>query len=187
MGSSLSARAIGSDRLPEALALLSREARENLLLLDLAARLGEPPPPGEMATELIGAFRGAELVGVAALRPTIAFDAQIGSEALEALLPLVETLDVGLVKSEPRAVERLWSHLGRRRRHRVWVDRFETCYALERASARLVSCGAGRTARAADDSDRRARACARRTGRTRSPATCAGSGAGCAGASRARA
>jgi RimJ/RimL family protein N-acetyltransferase len=119
MGSSLSARAIGADRLPEALALLTREARENLLLLDLAARLGEPPPPGEMATELIGAFRGAELVGVAALRPTIAFDARIGAEALEALLPLVETLDVGLVKSEPRCVERLWSHLARRRRHRV--------------------------------------------------------------------
>ena len=153
MGSSLSARAIEADRLPEALALLSREARENLLLLDLAARLGEPPPPGEMATELIGAFRGAELVGVAALRPTIAFDARIDGEALDALLPLVETLDVGLVKSEPRCVEQLWSHLARRRRHRVWVDRFETCYALERAGARLVPCADGRTARAAGESD----------------------------------
>ena len=117
MGSSLSARAIGADRLPDALALLSRDARENLLLLDLAARLGDPPPPGEMATELVGAFRGAELVGVGALRPTIAFDAAIEGEALAALLPLVETLDVGLVKSEPRCVEQLWSHLARRRRH----------------------------------------------------------------------
>ncbi|TMA32130.1 MAG: hypothetical protein E6J87_13775 [Deltaproteobacteria bacterium] len=58
MGTPLSARAIAADRLPDALALLAREPRDNLLLLDLAARLGEPPPPGEMATELIGAFRG---------------------------------------------------------------------------------------------------------------------------------
>src|SRR5258705_8198454 len=153
MSTSLSARAITADRLPDAFALLAREARDNLLLLDLAARVGERPPPGEMATELVGAFRGDELVGVAALRPTIAFDAQIDSDAVDALLPLVETLDVGLVKSEPRCVERLWSHLARRRRHRVWVDRFETCYALDRAGARLVPCGEGRNARAAGESD----------------------------------
>src|SRR5882672_1133412 len=115
MSTPLSARAIASDRLPDALALLAREPRDNLLLLDLAARLGEPPPPGEMATELCGAFRGDQLVGVAALRPTIAFDARIEPAALDALLPLVETLDVGLVKSDPRCVDRLWSHLSRRR------------------------------------------------------------------------
>jgi ribosomal protein S18 acetylase RimI-like enzyme len=153
MGSSLSARAIAADRLPEALALLSRAARDNLLLLDLAARLGEPPPPGEMATELCGAFRGDELIGVATLRPTIAFDARIPADALEALLPLVEALDVGLVKCEPRCVERLWSHLSRRRRHRVWVDRFETCYAVDRSTARLVARAVDRTARAAGEGD----------------------------------
>jgi RimJ/RimL family protein N-acetyltransferase len=153
MSPSLSARAITADRLPDALALLAREARDNLLLLDLAARLGEPPPPGEMATELVGAFRGDDLVGVGALRPTIAFDARIDPDALDALLPLVETLDVGLVKSEPRCVERLWTHLSRRRRHRVWVDRFETCYALERSGAHLVACAEGRTARTAADPD----------------------------------
>jgi ribosomal protein S18 acetylase RimI-like enzyme len=149
----LTALAIAADRLPDALALLARAPRDNLLLLDLAARLGEPPPPGEMATELIGAFRGDELVGVAALRPTIAFDARIDNEALDALLPLIETLDVGLVKCDPRCVERLWSHLARRRRHRVWVDRFETCYAVDRSAARLVPCAAGRVARAAGDGD----------------------------------
>jgi ribosomal protein S18 acetylase RimI-like enzyme len=106
-----------------------------------------------MATELIGAFRGDVLVGVASLRPTIAFDARIDAASLDALLPLVEALDVGLVKSDPRCVELLWSHLGRRRRHRVWVDRFETCYALDRFNARLVPCGVGRTARAAGESD----------------------------------
>jgi ribosomal protein S18 acetylase RimI-like enzyme len=153
MGSVLSARAIAADRLPEALALLARAPRDNLLLLDLAARLGEPPPPGEMATELVGAFRGDELLGVATLRPTIAFDARIEPEVLDALLPLLEALDVGLVKSDPRCVERLWSHLSLRRRHRVWVDRFETCYAVDRSAARLVPCAAGRTARTAGDAD----------------------------------
>jgi RimJ/RimL family protein N-acetyltransferase len=153
MSTPLSARGIGADRLREVIALLSREPRDNLLLLDLAARLGQPPPPGEMATELVGAFRGDELVGVAALRPTIAFDARIEADALDAMLPLIETLDVGLVKSDPRCVERLWGHLSRRRRHRVWVDRFETCYAVDRSSARLVARAADRTARAANDAD----------------------------------
>jgi len=153
MGTPLSARAIAADRLPEALALLAREARDNLLLLDLATRLGEPPPPGEMAAELVGAFRGEELVGVAALRPTIAFDARIEPDALDALIPLVETLDVGLVKSAPMCVERLWSQLSRRRRHHVWVDRFETCYAVDRSSARFAARTGERSARAAVDAD----------------------------------
>ncbi len=153
MAPPLSSRAIAADRLPDALALLGQEPRDNLLLLDLAARLGEAPPPGEMATELIGAFRGEDLVAVAALRPTIVFDARIDAGALEAMFPLVETLDVGLIKSEPRSVERLWSHLSRRRRHRVWIDRFETCYAVDRSDARLVSSTPGRTARAASADD----------------------------------
>src|SRR5258706_15318256 len=108
MGRPVGVGAIAAGRLPDALALLAGEPRDNLLLLDLAARLGEPPPPGEMATELAGAFRGDELVGVAALRPTIAFDARLDGEALDALLPLVETLDGGLLKCEPRCVQRLW-------------------------------------------------------------------------------
>src|SRR5262249_14524986 len=52
-----------------------------------------------------------------------------------------------------RCVEQLWSHLSRRRRHRVWVDRFETCYSLERSDARLAACDAGRIARGATDGD----------------------------------
>jgi GNAT superfamily N-acetyltransferase len=106
-----------------------------------------------MATELVGAYRGADLVGVAALRPTIVFDARIGPEALEALLPSIEVLDVGLVKSDPQSVDRLWHHLSRRRRHRVWVDRFETCFAVQRDGARLVDCTGDRVSRCAGDGD----------------------------------
>ena len=92
-------------------------------------------------------------MGVAALRPTIAFDARIEPDSLDALLPLIETLDVGLVKSEPHCVERIWSQLSRRRRHRVWVDRFETCYAVDRSGARLAACPADCTARSASEGD----------------------------------
>jgi RimJ/RimL family protein N-acetyltransferase len=153
MASAVTARRITADGLPEAIALLARAPRENLLLLDLAARLGEAPPPGETATELVGAYRGDELVAVATLRPTIAFDAQIAPDALAALMPFVESLDVGLVKSDPRCAERLWNHVTRRRPHRVWVDRFETCYTLESGGASPVACPAGSRARAAREAD----------------------------------
>src|SRR5262249_47216407 len=136
-----------------AIELLSRQPRDNLLLLDLASCLGEPPPPGEMATELVGAYRAGELVGVAALRPTIAFDARISPAALDAILPMVEVLEVGLMKSDPTCVDRVWQHLVRRRRHRVWVDRFETCFAVDRSTASLVDCAAGRIARGAGEED----------------------------------
>src|SRR6185503_9083642 len=59
----------------------------------------------------------------------------------------------GLIKSEPHGVEHVWSHLSRRRRHRVWVDRFETCYSVDRSDAHLVACAPDRTARTADDRD----------------------------------
>jgi RimJ/RimL family protein N-acetyltransferase len=153
MASSVTARRIAADGLPDAIALLARAPRENLLLLDLAARLGEAPPPGETATELVGAYRGAELIGVATLRPAIAFDAQIEPDALGALLPLVEGLGVGLVKSDPRCAEILWTRISRRRPHRVWVDRFETCYALESGGAVLAACPAGSSSRAACEAD----------------------------------
>ena len=153
MASAITARRITADGLPEAIALLVRAPRENLLLLDLAARLGEAPPPGETATELVGAYRGSELVGVAALRPAIALDAQIAPDAAAALLPLVEALDVGLVKCDPLCAELIWNHVSRRRPHRVWVDRFETCYALESDGAVPVACPAGSRARTACEAD----------------------------------
>jgi len=153
MSAAVTARRIGADALPEAISLLSRAPRENLLLLDLAARLGQDAPPGEMATELVGAYRRGELLGVATLRPTIACDAHMPPEAVDALLPIVEVLEVGLVKSDPASVGRLWAHLSRRRRHRVWIDRFETSYALARDAARLVEADADCRVRGAGDGD----------------------------------
>lgn len=151
--SAVSARRIGADALPDALALLAEAPRENLLLLDLASRLGEAPPPGELPTELVGMYRRDELLGVATLRPTIGCDARMPSDAVDALLPLVEALDVGLVKSTPASADRLWARVARRRRRRVWVDRFETLYALVPSRARLVEAGEGRRVRSAETGD----------------------------------
>ena len=148
MGGEVTARRISADALPEVLALLARFPRENLLLLDLATRLEEAPPPGELPTELIGIDRGGELVGVASLRPTITCDAAMPPEGVDALVPWVEEQGVGLVKSDPISVGRLWERI-RRRRRRVWLDRFESTYAVDPDSARLTE---GR-ARRADSGD----------------------------------
>jgi ribosomal protein S18 acetylase RimI-like enzyme len=150
---SVTARRIGADALPDALALLAEAPRENLLLLDLASRLGEAPPPGELATELVGMYRRGELLGVATLRPTIGCDAHMPSDAVDALLPLVESLDVGLLKSEPGSAGRLWDRVAQRRRRRVWIDRFETLYAVSPEHARLVDEGEGCRVRSAEAGD----------------------------------
>jgi predicted GNAT family acetyltransferase len=86
---------------------------------------------------MVGAWRAGELVAVAALRPTVALTAA-PSDALEAFLPYLEPLGVGLVKSSTEAVDVLWRYLGRGRRRRVLLDRLETAYAVREGEARLT-------------------------------------------------
>ncbi len=72
------------------LARLERAAHgSNLFLLDLVLRLGEPAPRRGTRSELLGAWRGDELVGVAALRPSLVLDATARARALEAFFPLL--------------------------------------------------------------------------------------------------
>jgi RimJ/RimL family protein N-acetyltransferase len=120
------------------LAYLASDVRTNLFLMDLVARLGSAPAPGETRAAAAVASRAGEVVGVAALRPSVVFDAAIDAEAIEALLPFVESLSVGLVKSPAPVVDVLWDRLSGRRGRRSIVDRNETAYALERGSARFV-------------------------------------------------
>lgn len=149
MSPRLVARRIGPGALPEVRARLGERPRENLLLLDLASRLGEAALPGEASSDLVGVWRGAELLGVASLRPTLVFDAAIEEDALGALLDAMESLPMGLAKSEPEQVGRLWERVSRRRRHRLWVDRLETALCLDPGDARLLDDGA-RVRRAGD-------------------------------------
>lgn len=132
---------------------LALDARANLLLIELVARLGQPPAPGEMRSQVAMAMRAGEICGVVALRPTVVFDAAIDTEALEALLPFFEPLGVGLVKSEERIVDALWERISRGGRRRAVVDRIETAYALVADNGRLTLARDGEVVRPASKQD----------------------------------
>jgi len=137
MARRVEARLLRNADRPAVLARLAAKAKANLFLLDLTDRSNAPPAPGEMRTEIAAAWRGEEVVGVVGLRPSIAFDADVTPEAVEAFLPLLESLGVGLVKSPAEAVEWFWSQLGRRVYRRALVDRLETAYCVHAGDAKL--------------------------------------------------
>jgi ribosomal protein S18 acetylase RimI-like enzyme len=137
----------------EALAYLGEDPLENLFLIDLVGRFGQPPAPGEMRTEIAVALRGGEIAGLAALRPSVVLDAHVDPEAAEALFPFLDGLGVGLVKSSAASIEPLWARLARRGGRRAVVDRFETAYALRPAEARLAPCRSGERVRPAEKWD----------------------------------
>ena len=126
---------------------LLRDPLHNLFLLDLASRMDSPPAPGELRTEIAVARRNGDIAGVVGLRPSVVFDASVGEEAVEAFLPFLETLGVGLVKSTADVVDVLWKRLLRRAPRRSLVDRYETAYVLRRQEARLLSPGRRAAAR----------------------------------------
>jgi len=139
MSRRVEARLLRSQDRPAVLARLAANAKANLFLLDLTDRIDTPPSPGEMRTEIAAAWRGDEVVGVVGLRPSIAFDADVTPEAVEAFLPLLESLGVGLVKSSEQAVGWFWSQLGRRVYRRALVDRLETAYCVRATEVKLAS------------------------------------------------
>jgi RimJ/RimL family protein N-acetyltransferase len=142
------ARRLGPENRAAAVSFLARDPVANLFLLDLAMRLGAPPSPGEARTEMLGAWRGDELVAVVSLRPTVAVSTA-PVEVLDAFLPHLEPLGVGLVKSSTEAVDRLWPKLGRGRKRYVLLDRLETAYAIRADEARLADVRPHECARAA--------------------------------------
>jgi len=83
-------------------------------------------------------WRGGEIAGLAALRPSVVFDAAAGIEILEVIFPYLEDLSVGLVKSSVPAVDEVWKYLGSRRSRRAIVDRLETTYVLREADTQFV-------------------------------------------------
>lgn len=123
-------------------ARLARSPERNLFLLDLADRLGQPAPVGELRSEVAAVWRGGEVIGVAALRPSVVLDALAGPEAIEALLPHLDALGIGLIKSARPGVDAAWSALCRRSRRRAILDRMETAFALRAGGASLRAAGA---------------------------------------------
>jgi ribosomal protein S18 acetylase RimI-like enzyme len=153
MARRVEARLLRSQERPAVLARLAADAKANLFLLDLTERISAPPAPGELRTEIAAAWRGEEVVGVVGLRPSIAFDAAVTPEAVEAFLPLLESLGVGLVKSPADAVEWFWRQLNRRVYRRALVDRIETAYCVMPSQAQLGSPRNGERTRDAQDGD----------------------------------
>jgi predicted GNAT family acetyltransferase len=134
----------------EVLSRLRREARHNLFLLDLvdggSADLPDPNPP----PQIVVARSGDQIAGVASLRPSIVLEAEMGADALEASMPLLSCLEMGLIKSQADAVASVWDSLRARGRRSI-LDRCEECLVLETEKATPAVAGspaAGRLRRA---------------------------------------
>ena len=130
----LKARVLSARDRDAAVDLLAREPAHNLQLLEFASRLGERPSQSEVSPQLVGAFRGNGLVGVASLRPSVGLDARVDEEMLDAWMPFLEAVPTGLIKSgwDPVTIVRdRFSRAGRV----FLVDRAETAYRVSRESA----------------------------------------------------
>src|SRR5512134_2175413 len=119
MGRGLDARLVRPADRAAVLARVASSPERNLFLLELADRLGQPAPAGELRSELAAVWRGDAVIGAAALRPSVVLDAEATPEAIDALLPYLDALGVGLIKSARPGVERAWSALRRRGRRRA--------------------------------------------------------------------
>jgi len=144
MGRGVEARLVRLADRGDVMARLARSPERNLFLLDLAGRLGLPPPAGELRSEVAAVWQGDDVIGVAALRPSVVLDADAVSEAIDALLPYLDALGVGLIKSPRPGVDYAWSALRRRGRRRALLDRIETAFALRDARSCLRAAGSPR-------------------------------------------
>ena len=121
-----------------ALEYLDRSPLLNLVLADLVLRIGEPAAAHGKAPEVLGAWRGRELAGIAGLAPSVVFDAAAEPEALEAFFPYLVRVGSGLVKSTEEVVAPLLAWLAAEGR-RVLLDRIEIGFALAPTDARLCA------------------------------------------------
>jgi RimJ/RimL family protein N-acetyltransferase len=134
-----------------ALAYLDRSPLLNLVLADLVLRIGERSA-GVPAPEVLGAWRGRELAGLAGLAPSVVFDAAAEREVLEAFFPYLARVGSGLVKSTEEVVGPLEKWLASEGR-RVLLDRIEIGFALEPEAARLTAPGPAQHVRPAAVAD----------------------------------
>ena len=129
----------------EVLARLRHEPRHNLLLMDLVASTEEDPSVGIRGCQVVGAARGAEIVGVASLRPSLILEDGLKSEILAAVLPFLSRLEAGLIKSQAHAVGPVWECLRSVGRNPL-LDRYEECHVLDtkglREGPRVLPAGA---------------------------------------------
>jgi RimJ/RimL family protein N-acetyltransferase len=118
----------------EALRYLDRAPLLNLTLSDLVSRLGDTR--ARERTEVLGAWRGHDLAGVAGLSPSVMFDASAERDVLEAFFPHLVRIGSGLVKSTEEVVAPLGEWLSTQGRP-VLLDRIEIGFSLTADEARL--------------------------------------------------
>ncbi|MFP6641707.1 MAG: GNAT family N-acetyltransferase, partial [Myxococcota bacterium] len=107
------------------LAHLDRAPRENLLLIEVVREMARTWR--NTGGQVVGVWRGGEVVGVVSLRPTIGIDVGITPGALSACLPLLTGVEAGLIKSHPEHAGPVWEGL-RGRGRQALIDRSETAY-----------------------------------------------------------
>lgn len=112
-----------------ALEYLRRDPLGNLLLIEMAANVGVAAGPDEIPAQIVAAWRRGELEGAASLRPSLIVDANMSPEVQAVLIPYLEAVETGLLKSHDAVATPLWESLAARGR-RALIDRRETAYAL---------------------------------------------------------
>ena len=152
MRNRLKARLLSGRDRDEALALLERSPRDDLQLLDLAHRVGRHAAGSEVPPQLIGAWRGTELCGVASVRPSLVLCSWVDDDMLDAWLPFVDAVPTGLIKSAWDPVTRLWQRMSERGRGYL-VDRGETAYAVAPERATRIPASGGAKVRPAAEGD----------------------------------
>lgn len=127
MSASLESRAefVTRRQCREVLAHLAQSPVENLVLIDLVQEISDSWR--DTGAQVVAAWEGDQVSGVASLRPIISTDAGMGEEALVACLPVLMCVEVGLIKSSPDRTAVIWECLRSRGRSAL-IDRDETAY-----------------------------------------------------------
>ena len=99
----------------------------SLRLIEMVAGVGQTTSASETPSQVVAAWSGGEILGIASLRPSIVMDAAMTTEGLAACLPMLAALGSGLIKSSSAGVGEVWSAL-RARGRRALIDRRETAY-----------------------------------------------------------
>lgn len=129
MPGELRAGLLGARDRTAALRLLGATALHDLLLIEFVSSVGQPPRRGEPAPEIVGFWKGREIVSVASVRPTLMLAHGFPEAGLEMLLPFLGRLQTGLLKSGRPLADELWKRLEAGGRRPI-VDRTETSYRL---------------------------------------------------------
>ena len=129
MGARVRAQLLSARDRDAALEHLAKHPWHNLLLTEIVEGVGRSTPPSELPPQVVVAWRGSKIEGIASLRPSIAMDHAITDEGLEACIPLLAGAESGLIKSRRCGVDPLWQRLRARGREAL-IDRGETAWGL---------------------------------------------------------